>query len=1278
MRLFTLLALLAAVGAWVLGCSGGGNTIALDVPEDVAVEAEEEELPPVRQDVVAETAFELEAPETRPAELLPEETVEPGSPGSPCSLGTECSSGFCIYTPNGKQCTLTCEEECPFGWTCSIHMPSLPDQVMVCVPKYLDLCRPCTKSEECRMNGTDAGQACIPYGPGGAFCGEPCTDTPDCPDGYSCMDMEDVAGKPVTQCVRVEGECGCSQWDADTGAATDCYLENETGKCVGQRQCLAGGLSPCSAKTPQAESCNGLDDNCDGDVDEGTAGGACLVTNEHGSCPGILACSGGASICEGNDAEAEQCDGLDNNCNGVVDEGFPDLNGNGKADCLESDADGDGVPNLTDNCPNAYNPGQADNDMDGMGDTCDADDDNDMSPDNLDCGPMDPGVKPGLPEVCDGKDNNCNYQVDEGFKDTDFDAFADCVDEDDDGDNTVDAQDCSPTDPTVHPGAPELCDGKDNNCDFKADEGFSDLDGDQISDCADDDDDGDGHADGSDNCPTTANPDQQDQDKDGLGDACDLDSDGDGIPDAGDNCAGIKNPLQSDIDQDGLGDACDNDDDGDGYTDQQDNCPLVSNPTQKDSDQDGTGDACEDDKDGDGSSDASDCAPLDPQVHPGAPELCDGVDNNCNLSVDEGYPDFDADGVKNCVDPDDDDDGDADLTDCQPLNPAIYNGAAEICDGKDNNCAGGVDEGLGTLSCGKGQCAHKVAACANGKPSTCDPFEGTAEESCDGLDNDCDGLVDEDQGTVTCGKGECAHTVAACAGGKPSACDPFEGATEESCDGLDNDCDGKVDEELGSLACGKGMCFHTLKACIGGEPQICDPFEGAKPEVCDGADNDCDGKVDEELGTTTCGVGPCLHQIPYCADGKVQVCNPFEGATIEKCDGLDNDCDGVPDEGLGLLSCGLGLCFHSVNACVDGVPQDCDPFEGAGAEQCDGSDNDCDGATDEGLGTTTCGLGVCLHQESSCVAGIPNQCDPLKGATDEECDGLDNDCDGKTDDGFVDTDSDGLADCVDTDDDGDQDPDTSDCAPLDSTVGHNATEICFNGKDDNCDGLGDETTKCTEVSCKALKTKFPQLGDGVYTLDADGVFEDPAFKAWCDMTNGAWTLVLKSNGDSTLWYQAAYWTDNTLLNDANPGTASGNAKYAAFTKVKVTEMKGCLDGLCYTKSFNGAKTAREIFVGGSDTVGGHPGFQDGPNWSTQPNCKNFGINTPWSYQQTRFGYTANQEGDCSSNDTAIGFGLGQTPDPAEGSRHGAGYLCLSSQCSKGNVDTGANGLLWVR
>jgi len=1113
------LALVAA--SLLLACTGTSDSVQTDALAELAVE----DATSTPDETDPADIFVDESVDIRWDDLLPPNDVEgvfgddailPGFPGAPCQTADECNSGFCIHAPQGKVCTTACQEECPFGWDCVLHTPSLPDELYICAPSSIDLCRPCDVNADCSLNGIDADQACIPYGPEGHFCGEACEANDDCPPEYGCQEVQDVTGATSNQCVLSNGLCPCAQWDIDQAAETACYFENEFGLCHGTRHCNAWGLSPCDALLPAAETCDGLDNDCDNLIDEEIIAEECLVINEHGTCPGTLECDTGKSKCVGKEPEPEICDGLDNDCDGEADENFADTDGDGKADCLSDDKDGDNIPDGVDNCPLIFNPAQEDFDLDTTGNACDPDDDGDFVADDEDCNPKDASVHPGAEELCDGKDNNCNGIGDEGYPDSDDDSWADCMDEDDDNDGTPDGQDCAPTDASISPKMVEECDGLDNDCDNSIDEGFADEDEDGTADCVDEDSDGDGLFDVADNCPKVANPEQEDLDQDGLGDLCDSDLDGDSIPNATDNCPNLKNTLQSDVDADNLGDPCDGDQDNDGLDNEADNCPLTANPDQKDQDSDGVGDLCEEDLDGDGVDDKFDCAPLNPAAYPGAEEVCDGTDNDCNGAADEGFPDGDNDGLKNCVDLDDDGDGTPDDADCAPLNDTVHPDAQELCDGLDNDCNDAVDDGLGKVSCGKGECAHAQPACLDGKEQLCDPYAGIAQEICDGKDNDCDGLTDEDLGTTTCGLGICLHTDANCTQGEVVECDPFKGVGEEVCDGLDNDCDGKTDEDQPLLACGKGQCFHNQASCIGGVSYECKPFAGASQEVCDGQDNDCDGDTDEGFGTTTCGKGLCEHTIDNCVGGWPQLCNPLEGSAPESCDGLDNDCNGFVDETMGTTTCGQGACQNTVENCVDGAPQECNPVAGAEEEICDGEDNDCDGQIDEQLGLTTCGVGACIHTTEVCKDGEVQECDPDEGSKPESCDGLDNDCDGETDEDYPDTDADGEADCIDTDDDNDGDADLSDCAPLDKSISHFAEEICFNGTDDDCSEASPD--ECILASCLAILQLNDEATTGIYTIDPDG--DDPIaqFKVWCDMETegGGWTLVGLTNGPAEL------------------------------------------------------------------------------------------------------------------------------------------------------------------
>ena len=236
------------------------------------------------------------------------------------------------------------------------------------------------------------------------------------------------------------------------------------------------------------------------------------------------------------------------------------------------------------------------------------------------------------------------------------------------------------------------------------------------------------------------------------------------------------------------------------------------------------------DADGDGIANAEDCDPADPDVYEGAAEVCDGLDNDCNGLVDEGF-DHDNDGVLGDVAACTDLEG---PFDCDDEDPFAHPGAAEVCDGSDNDCDGAVDEDWDADGDGSAGCWDD---CDDDDPDVAPAFP----EVCDGQDNDCDAQVDEGfdmdaDGWATC-RGDCddAHATV-----NPGA--------EELCDGLDNDCDATTSED-GDLD-GDGITWCDGD-CDDNEARA---YPGAA-EVCDGIDNDCSGFADEPMECWSCTSG---------------------------------------------------------------------------------------------------------------------------------------------------------------------------------------------------------------------------------------------------------------------------------------------------------------------------------------------------------------------------------------------------------------------------------------
>ena len=195
------------------------------------------------------------------------------------------------------------------------------------------------------------------------------------------------------------------------------------------------------------------------------------------------------------------------------------------------------------------------------------------------------------------------------------------------------------------------------------------------------------------------------------------------------------------------------------------------------------------------------------------PEVCDGVDNDCDDLVDEDLnTDADNDGhfsEDSCGFPHDD---------CNDNDADIYPGKTETCDGKDNDCDGTTDENCACNpgaqeACGtdEGECTAGTRVCqANGTWGNCSG-QGPTEEICDQLDNDCDGTTDNPTTPQPC-----ELTVGVCSGVTRTACEDcdygqYYEETEATCDQQDNDCDGFTDEELSNDIyepngnCGQGV-----------------------------------------------------------------------------------------------------------------------------------------------------------------------------------------------------------------------------------------------------------------------------------------------------------------------------------------------------------------------------------------------------------------------------------------------------------------------------------------
>ena len=658
----------------------------------------------------------------------------------------------------------------------------------------------------------------------------------------------------------------------------------------------------------------------------------------------------------------------------------------------------------------------------------------------------------------------------------------------------ADSTDCDDGDASVHPGADEYCNGVDDDCDATIDEAsavdvstwYADVDGDGYGSL--------GSATTSCSSPTgyvTDGTDCNDTDSaihpgadeycNGIDDDCDgtydeasavdaltwyADSDGDSFGDSASSTAACTQPTgfiadDSDCDDSaasvypGADEYCNGiDDNCDSTVDEATAVDVVTWYADTDGDAFGdsasTTDACAEPSGY--TSDATDCDDTDSAVNPGADETCNGIDDNCDSTIDEAtavdaliwYADLDGDGYGDttadqlsCDQPSD---TVTDDSDCDDTDDSVYPGATETAyDSIDSDCDGldapDVDgDGFQTDAVGGDDCDDTDATVGPGLP-----------ELADGIDNDCDGIVDEDteyadmdgDGFAPAG-GDCDDDDA---GVHPAA--------SETADGIDEDCDGTIDE-------GTSAYDDDGDGWSEDDGDCDDSDASTAPDLAevdgDGVDNDCDGVVDD--GRFDADSDGMTEDAGDCDDDDATV---HPGA-VELADGLDNDCDGLIDEGTTAYDDDGDGFSEDDGDCDDGD----DRTHPEATEALNGVDDDCNGVVDEGTEV--------YDDDGDGWSEVDGDCDDDDDTTfpgaDEVDNGLDDDCDGLVDDhlSHVDFDGDGYA-----EDDGD-------CDDLDPWVAPGQAELC-NGVDDNCDGQVDEADACTTADLTDAQDLEDASGD---------------------------------------------------------------------------------------------------------------------------------------------------------------------------------------------------------
>jgi len=569
--------------------------------------------------------------------------------------------------------------------------------------------------------------------------------------------------------------------------------------------------------------------------------------------------------------------------------------------------------------------------------------------------------------------------------------------------------------------------------------------------------------------------------------------------------------------------------------------------------------------------------------------------------------------------------GDGDAGDATPTDgdggQCIVTGV-EVCDDEDNDCDGAIDEGMLPQegdSCENqvGEGAGGVFTCVGGAIKC---TKNPSPEQCDLKDNDCNGQTDEGDpgGGARCGtdQGECVRGTQHCNKvlgqvqcgldcGTVNALDCSIGGVTapfgiaETCNGKDDDCDGDFDEDVPQQSiCGQafcqcsggpaldpdeGECQIGQRICDGAGGTVCAQIAGQSApqgptfEGCDNQDNDCDGFEDEDTDLagdpTNCGTCANVCDLP----NAFEACEPTGAAppgrcVIAACGTNFHDNNLQASDG-----CEFGPCTitSSVEVC-NGIDDDCNPATGNNPPA------PCGDCAETGLPTPPnfcLTQGACAGSTASCQGALGFRCSYSSEVTQDadgnvlqetKCDGIDNDCDGAIDEGQPNLgqacNDGGAGVCAGT---GTFQCDTADLdGPAVCVISNPGDppgpELC-DGKDNNCDGIVDNTTGPDRVIDDMIHVQVGALDFFIDTYEASRPDARPT-------SGGVLESRACSNPDVVPWNNVTFATAQTACQAANKVLCTGPQWQAACEGTANTTYPygNAFDGnACNTESFDG-------------------------------------------------------------------------------------------------------------